>query len=450
MIAPAKPGMRILNLYVENLMRVRAVDITPQGNLVILAGANEQGKSAVLNAIWWALAGKSNVTSRPIRDGEEEAIIKLDLGEIVVTRTFKRDPDNGDITTKLNVVGREGEKIEAAQTMVLNKLLGALAMDPIDFLRMDAKAQLTALRQFVPAEFDLEGLEKRIDETYRVREAVGRDHRALEAQADGVAIQPDWSPDIIKLETFFAQVHAADEHNRNVEHEESRRSGLLSRARLHDEAALDKEFRAAKLRKEAEDLDAEAHGNRVAAKQLREEHAALPSMPVVRDVSDITAEIGRAEQHNKNAAKVIQKRDLQAKAEARGNDYKGLTDDIESMRGRRRNAIAKAIALIGVEGLGFDDLKDEVTFNGLPLKQASTAQQIRVALGIAAAQSPDLRVILIREGSLLDSKSMALVEEFATERDLQVWMERVDESGKLGFNMVDGMVANAREMAVAS
>ena len=49
--------MKIIELQAENVKRLKAVDITPDGTLQIIGGRNAQGKSAVLDSIWLELSG---------------------------------------------------------------------------------------------------------------------------------------------------------------------------------------------------------------------------------------------------------------------------------------------------------------------------------------------------------------------------------------------------------
>jgi len=78
--------------------------------------------TSVLDAIWWALAGMSAVQGQPIRKGETHAKIRLDLGEIVVTRTFKQGKE-GPISG-ITVENAEGIRFNSPQTM-LDNLFGA-------------------------------------------------------------------------------------------------------------------------------------------------------------------------------------------------------------------------------------------------------------------------------------------------------------------------------------
>ena len=82
-----------------------------------------------------------------------------------------------------------------------------------------------------------------------------------------------------------------------------------------------------------------------------------------------------------------------------------------------------------------------VMLDGLPLEQASDAQQLRLSVAVAMSANPKLRVIRIRDGSLLDEDGMALLAEMAKDREYQVWIEKVDSTGSVGVVMVDGEVA---------
>jgi len=56
--------------------------------------------------------------------------------------------------------------------------------------------------------------------------------------------------------------------------------------------------------------------------------------------------------------------------------------------------------------------------------------------------NPKLRVIRVRDGSLLDEDAMKLLAKFADAHDMQIWVERVDSSGAVGFVLEDGRVRN--------
>ena len=131
--------MKIIELRAENVMRLKAVEITPDGTVQVIGGRNAQGKSAVLNAIWLALGGgkASKETPLPIRDGEDKASVRLDLGDLVVTRSWTRKG------TSLKVENAEGAQYKSPQSM-LDALVGQLSFDPLAFTRLSPKEQREA------------------------------------------------------------------------------------------------------------------------------------------------------------------------------------------------------------------------------------------------------------------------------------------------------------------
>ena len=81
-----------------------------------------------------------------------------------------------------------------------------------------------------------------------------------------------------------------------------------------------------------------------------------------------------------------------------------------------------------------------MTFEDIPFVQCSAAQRIRVSVAIGLAMNPELRVLLIREGSLLDKKNLALIAKMAEDADAQIWIERVSRGKECQIIIHDGEV----------
>ncbi|WP_353268992.1 hypothetical protein, partial [Gemmatimonas sp.] len=135
-----------------------------------------------------------------------------------------------------------------------------------------------------------------------------------------------------------------------------------------------------------------------------------------------------------------------ALVEKLGIESQSFTDAL-TQREAERKAVIEA-ADLPIDGLGFGD--DCLTYRGVRLDQASTAEQLRVSAAIAMALSPKLRVLIVREGSLLDSKSLDMLAEMAAAQDFCVLVEQVDESGDVGVYIEEGRVAaiNGERVAV--
>jgi hypothetical protein len=149
----------------------------------------------------------------------------------------------------------------------------------------------------------------------------------------------------------------------------------------------------------------------------------------------------RAAEHNVDAirAKMTEVESINAKVRANAEKAKVMAALNEAgVKAKQHDttvndlAAAKKLMLERVEypvpGLGIND--SGVTFNDLPLEQASTAEQLRVSVAIGLALNPKLKVLLVRNGNALDSKSLALVSEMAEKAGAQIWMERVAESAE--------------------
>ena len=59
---------------------------------------------------------------------------------------------------------------------------------------------------------------------------------------------------------------------------------------------------------------------------------------------------------------------------------------------------------------------------------------------MAMATSPRLRVLRIKDGSLLDADAMATIREQVSEGGFQLWIERVGDADQGAVIIEDGMV----------
>lgn len=429
-------GLKIVRLEAENVKRLKAVSITPQGNVVEITGANGQGKTSILDAIWWALAGTSVISRSPIRDGEETASIQLDLGKIVVTRTFTRAADGVQYTTKVLVESAEGARFPSPQTL-LDGLLGKLSLDPLAFARMEPKKQVETLRRFVP-DFDFEAIDR---ECQRIYEERTRTNSLAKASRQRVADMklPTERPKPIDVAAVTAEYEAAVAHNaRNREQEaEFKRLQEMLAVAQRKQAALLNEYQQAMQAWERRLKEA---ADEMASLGNRSEELGLTVISYL-PVDELKAKLSDA----KVAADAIAAFERRDEELALARKYEAESEQATAMLKafERRKQKAIEAASLPVPGLGFGD--GCVTFNGIPLEQASDAEQLRISTAIAMAGKGDLAVIRIRDGSLLDDASMDLLAEMAAKADCQVWIERVDTSGKVGFVVEDGTVRDTGE-----
>ncbi len=140
--------MRILELRAENLKKITVVAITPKKRMVEISGRNGAGKTSVLDSIWWALGGESNIQDAPIRAGQTSARVELKLGDDVGT-TYIVERKFTEKGTYLYVTTADGARYNKDPQTILNDLVGKLTFDPHKFMRDKPAAQLETLRALV-------------------------------------------------------------------------------------------------------------------------------------------------------------------------------------------------------------------------------------------------------------------------------------------------------------
>lgn len=404
--------MKIIELQAANIKRLKAVDITPDGTLQIIGGKNAQGKSSVLDAIWLALGGgkAAKETVLPIREGESRASVTLDLGDLVVARSWTQKG------TSLKVTSKDGAVYGSPQKM-LDELVGRLSFDPLEFTRLSAREQREALLGLVNLGIDLEELARQRNEIFAERSEVGRRGKAI----GDVTVDESLPVEEQSAGAIIQQIRKAEEvarHNAEIErHREEAANEIADiEMRIADWSRKLEEAKAGYLRVDAE----------------------YQCLPMPADVSELESQLATVEETNAKIRANNRAREQVERKDDMRRDYELLTEKIKKLDERKKQALASAT--FPVEGLGFDD--SGVTYRGVPFSQASSAEQIRVSVAMAMALNPKLRVLRIKDGSLLDADAMEALREQVAENDFQLWLEVVTTSTEGGAVIIeDGKVA---------
>lgn len=402
--------MSIVKLTSTNFKRIKAVEISPDkdGNLVIISGKNGQGKSSVLDSITAALGGTSTKTTpKPIRDGETKAEIVLETEELVVTRKFT--PSGSTLTVK----SPDGAVYPKGQAK-LDELVGKLSLDPLAFTQLDEKKQLAQLLDLVDLPFNVAELDAERKAIFDQRAEIGRQGKAI----GDVTVDANLPADETSASQIIGAIRTAQEQTAKIG--DAEQGVAFAKNKVEEITA-----QIAELTRHLEQW----------SEAVIQNQEQLAAMAQPADVSTLEEQLAGVEETNamirsNNAAKEQEARKKELRA-----SYESLTEQINAIDKRKADGLAAAT--FPVDGLGFDS--DGVTYQGVPFKQASTAEQIRVSLGMAMALSPKLKIVRIADGSMLDSDNLKLIEEMATEKGFQVWLEIVE--GGQGFEIVDGELA---------
>lgn len=429
----------------KNFRRLEVVRFEPAtSGTTVACGANAQGKTSLLDGIMAALGGAKCCPERPIRDGEDRGEVVLRVGSYMVSRRWTRDED-GDEKTYLSVSrivpgedGCEHPMPMPSPQAFLESLVGggkSLAFDPLAFADSKPSEQVKILREV--SGVDLASIDAEIAEL----EA----ERKVTQKVTSSSLPPSPAPpkvtqaDVDTADEAYQAARSTSERWLSVR-ETRQRGGQKLKAnadvikRINDEiSAL--EARIAALKKE----QTAVYDNSVATEKWLAEHP-LPEQPQ-------TTEKAMQALANAKAGKDAYERHLQAEARLEGQKAARAELDKRIVATRARREELLAAATFPVQGLGFGD--GCVTWQGRPLSSASSAERIKVSLAIAAALSGPLKVVLIREASLLDDEAMAKISEWAKQEGIQVFAERVGradhQSGDVVLEIREGKILSERK-----
>jgi DNA repair exonuclease SbcCD ATPase subunit len=405
---------KIIELDVQNVMRVKAVHIKPDGNVVILGGRNAQGKTSVLDAISVAIGGMKLCPDVPIREGEDAAEVSLTLGELQITRKFKRTA-TGEVSSSLVVKNAEGQPLSPPQR-TLDALIGRLAFDPLEFARMKPTDARETLRELVG--LDVEQQEEELGRIFRERTEAGVAKRAAQAVVDELPV-PGEVP--VKTSTDEITARMAAAARAVADHEELK--GKLHRAE-QDRESLAAQIEVARAAiKEREEAIGRLSLSLLAAEAIRDQAKLSVQGFDLPNVEEIREQLDQAMHFNQNADEIFraveryQEKEKQAEVAAVAWKYLDTKhNDIFHEIKRKTEAVEYPIPDLELR-------KEGVFYQGVPFEQGSRAERIKVSLAMGVAMNEDLGVLLIRDGSVLDDESMTVITRLADEHDFQFWIE---------------------------
>lgn len=423
--------MKIINLKAENVKRLVAIDITPEGDIVIIGGRNANGKSSVLDSVFYALAGSKALPDKPIRNGQKKAKIVVELGDghgkpvkYVVERTITEAGGGG-----LRVKAADGALYPSPQKL-LDEILGQLAFDPLEFSRLKPRDQADQLRGLLGAEFtrQLAELDAAHKETFDERALKNRELKQAQAQLAAAAQADDGGEvsDEVDVSELTEELTRREEHNAYVAEQERALADVLSQLKLGGEKLAEIERQIAALQERAADIANKMETLENQRIALCEAADAGHNQP--RDTAEIKQAINTAATVNATRQRLLKSREdrqaLIAKVRTLESDSERMTKELADLNEQKQAVLASAP--FPVPGLGFSE--GGVTYQGLPFDQASGAEKLRVSVAMGMALNPKLRVMTIRDGSLLDSDGLRMVAEMARHDDYQIWLERAGDS----------------------
>jgi len=426
---------KLIKLNVQNFKRIQAVEIEPTGNLTIVGGMNEMGKSSLLDSISVLLQGKTTKIPEPVRKGTKKATITGEIqkdewdafDDMIITRTITAA---GNWYVK--VQDKNGRAYKSPEGM-LKEIFGE-PLDPVEFVKMTSAERVETLKRITGLDFsDLDAKRK---EYYDERVLTGREVKQIEGSVKGFeAYYPNVPEEKVLLTDLLGKLEkrqAVNKVNSDKKKKLEKTEGEVKEAQQRID-----ELQGELTQLQVKIFNAENFYNGLVGDQteMKEEVANLKDT----DEQEIKDQIAKVEETNTKIDSNVKFDKETEKLEQKKYAYQMLTSKLQKIEDDKKEQLSKID--FPVDGLSFNE--SDVLYNNLPFneKQLSSEELLRVSFAIAIAARPNLKNILIREGSLLDENNLKLIGKMAEDAGIHCFVEVVgDDAEKATIIIENGVV----------
>lgn len=394
--------MKIKKLEIHNIKGIQNVEVYADPDLNEISGDNGEGKSSLLDSILYAIGGGKNIDDHALRIGQKKGEINIDLGEFIIKRTFT---EKGSY---LKVTGKDGSLKNQSD---LDKFFDIIAFDPLRFANAKTQEQKEMLFSLMSAadKQKVGHYTKTVEELSQDRTLKGREKKNFTVADLPEDVEPLDIGDLLnKIADISSQNIEAEEHNKKL-------NNINESICQNESDIIDFENEIKSLH---ESIKTVSKKN----KELREwseEHCRMTRI----DDSELKEKLNSAEETNKKADEYERISESNKQGEVLAKEYDDLTERIKKGKVAIQD-IYKNGSLPFKEVLIEDD---QVTFKGKDIKNLSSAEKIKLSTGIAVAMNPDLKIIIVKDGAMLDKKSFNVLKKFVADKGFQLWIETVGE-----------------------
>lgn len=421
-------GITIVGAEIENFRRLKVarVEFVPGRGLVRVTGETANGKTSLLKAIAATLFGAGEIHPDSIHEDAESGRVTLRLSNgYTAERRLTRASPKG----YLGLVGPDGP-LKNAQTK-LNEWVGPRASAPLEFFSLPPAKQRDALfaiasDERLPAK--LEEIRRMHAEVYAERTPIISRVRHLASlpKPEGERPAPvDTTAELERLRVL--QKQERDRGDARREADDARRDlasaeDIVATRRRYVEE-LERKLGEAKASLERAERQAA-----VAADLADEMVAAWEAMPdPSAGIEEVQQRLEAASAVQATIAPWVRWEEAQAERERLVDQEAALTAELAALKGREKQLLADAG--IPVAGLSFGD-DGEPLLNGRSLALASGRERIELAVAVAMAANPDLKICLLDEANDLGLKDLQRLDELAKEHGFQIWACRIGIEGE--------------------
>ena len=410
-------SVKIRELEIENVKRVKAVTLTPTENgLTVIGGRNGQGKTSVLDAIAWALGGNKLKPSGSQRQGSAAPpSIHIELSNgLIVERKGK--------SSALHVIDPSGQK---AGQQLLDSFIEKLALDLPKFMEASTKAKAETLLQIIGIGNQLGALDREEKSLYNQRLEVGRIADRKKKHADELPWYPDAPAEPISAAELIQRQQAI--LSKNIENQRNRQ--MLERLKEHKEK-LSQEIDELELKKKALVNEFTEVTNNI----TRAEMAAVNWQD--ESTAELEQDIANVDAINTKVRANAEKQRVQDEADELSGQYADLSNQIQGVQKKR-------LALLDAADMPLPELTvtdGELSYKGQKWDCMSGSEQLQVATAIIRKLNPDCGFVLMDKLEQMDAETLWDFGTWLEKEGLQVIATRVGTDDTCSIIIEDGYV----------
>ena len=395
-------SLKINQLEIENVKRIKAVKVEPaQDGLTIIGGNNRQGKTSVLDSITWALGGDRYRPSCAQREGSViPPYIRITMNNgLVVERKGK----NSD----LKVTDPSGKK---AGQQLLNEFIEQLALDLPKFMNSSGKEKAETLLRLIGIGDQVAALEKKEAELYSDRQAVGRIADQKKKYAREQVFYPDAPRELVSPTELIRRQQEILARNGENQRKRNALQQMQAQSEEMDSRIAGMEEQLRKMRAEREKIAADIETARKTAEELQDESTA-----------ELEADLANVEEINRKVRANLDKDKAEEDARDYERQYNQLTGQITKVR--EEKAALLDHAELPLPGLSVAE--GELIYKGQKWDNMSGADQLKVSTAIVRKLNPECGFVLMDKLEQMDPVTLEEFGEWLTKEGLQVIATRV-------------------------
>ena len=435
-------GIKVLNLVVKNFKNIEKTEVDFAGRSATIIGKNGAGKSSLIQAICSPVNGKY-IPSVPIKKGEERGSIELKIGgkldgrEEVYTLDlqFSERHNKGKIT----ITNSDGDLVSGGKRLI-SEIVGNIGFDIQEFIKLGVTSngsiskpgvqeQIEILKGLMPEDIviKMHGLDLESKEVYDDRTDINRDIKYAKSKLEGHEYSQE------ELE-FYAEA-------KDTKSIVTKMSGIEKELEDFNKVSNGVDSTIESINKTSKDIDILKkelelkQSNMIELSTKLEKGRAWLLGKTKPSIEALNNELLDANQHNAKFNEIKELGNSQSAIRKLESSSEKMTARLESIKTEKKDIFASSP--LPVKDLTFDE--EGIYYKGLPFHEDQHPTSVIIGIGVkvAMALNPNLKLLIIRDGSLLDDKTLTWILKQCDKDGYQIFIERVNDNEEVDIEFIE-------------